>query len=310
MSLGDLITLTDDFGWDSKLSDAMADSIKIFMDNRELLVESSDYSRVSKLYNLCPVEEVLQFWKPRYRKVFDGVTTLKMQVGTDLHFYLQNFVFGPMGILWGTWVKNDLKSIGFHPDPSDLSWRFQEEYFVNDDLKLTGHCDGRICAKRIEFFLSNMIMYKRDKKQFYKEMYDIKDLELSLLEIKSVSSFEFNRLEKGGEIPDYYKCQASNYLEFANLQIAYFFYIERDQLRFLGKKYRKEDKWVNSSKRKLEIIKKAKSIKVLPEQKECLTPNDKRAKECPYRVECWDKKLDIDRYIEEGKLVKLTINSK
>ena len=72
-------------------------------------------------------------------------------VGTSLHFWYQNFYFGPAGILWGKWLNiqtNEVR-IGFQPEgtlavgsfPLPL-WLYTEPAVYNAEYSIGGHIDG------------------------------------------------------------------------------------------------------------------------------------------------------------------------
>src|SRR5690606_23101852 len=108
----------------------------------------------------CPREFVLNYWQPKPNKKFDWASQLKMSTGTHLHYFLQNSVLGPMGVLHGTWrklagtVDEEDQQQGFHPDPEkavrDLvdqkpqEWEFVEQSCWDEKYRISGHTDGTL----------------------------------------------------------------------------------------------------------------------------------------------------------------------
>jgi hypothetical protein len=108
----------------------------------------------------CARQELLRLLESK--PPFDIQLSQIAALGTQMHDYLQNHVFGPAGILYGRWV--DVASIaqngeivdksewrireGFLPEYTMLPglnvtrWRYLEPMIRDNDGKFDGHCDG------------------------------------------------------------------------------------------------------------------------------------------------------------------------
>lgn len=65
--------------------------------------------------------------------------------GQAIHELYQNRVFGPMGALYGHWIKLDTGevSLGHHPDPSKpYEYRYREPTVHDPEHNIVGHTDG------------------------------------------------------------------------------------------------------------------------------------------------------------------------
>jgi len=135
-----------------------------------------EYWHVSSLAGACLRRVFLELDSPR--KVIPPSTRRIFGFGTALHSYYQNHWLGPAGILWGTWVWGNYEAVvkdSLMPEgpyvtgrdvlPQELFfaqknkeinlreawyfakrkegyWWYQEPEFVDEGLRLTGHCDG------------------------------------------------------------------------------------------------------------------------------------------------------------------------
>ena len=89
----------------------------------------------------CPRRVVLRkVVKVKAQKIEAAPKTIRIwNLGSAVHWWQQNKVYGPMGILWGIWVRGDKARIGFQPDPS---WLYRETPIHDLDNFIGGHVDG------------------------------------------------------------------------------------------------------------------------------------------------------------------------
>ena len=76
---------------------------------------SDDYEsiRCSKASDLC-VRQAVYARRDKLEgkpEPLDFAGEVRMQMGTDMHYYLQNDVFGPMGFLIGNWICTKCQSV-------------------------------------------------------------------------------------------------------------------------------------------------------------------------------------------------------
>lgn len=268
--------------------------------------------RASGFSFLCPREFVLNYWDPKPSKSFDWGSHIKMHIGTDLHTYLQDSVMGPMGVLYGQWksvLDGRVKIIeGFHPDPElavfelvnqrPLTWSFVEERLWDEKWRISGHIDGRVSKKRLDFLSSSPRLIKEDLIKSVKACLDISPEEnLPLYEIKSTGTYAFNGITDVAKIPEYYKTQASIYQWLSKTNETIFLYLERDNIKMRGFSYKGEGGWIKDVKRKARIVWKAIRDRTLPESAmACKCPDDKRAKACTFKKECWIPPKDFTEW--------------
>jgi hypothetical protein len=322
MGLGDLFN-TAATPPPNRDGDKLTDAVKLFLTGSKGSASDPEIIRVSGLYNLCPREAVFQYWRKKINKVFTADSQMKMELGTAAHHHLQNYVFGPMGILWGTWQKlrkdgtklyklvGDHHAgepdvvpdvvVGFHPDPDNPEeWLFVEETFWDEKYRISGHCDGRISLARLEYFLKNQIGFKRNQSEFLKEVLTVDPGEMVLLEMKTCATHFFEELVAGkAEIQEYYQQQASMYMNFTGLKKCYFLYIERKDLQMFGKVYKFDEGWVKDGHRKAKRVWNSIALKQFPDGC-CTSKSDKRAKNCVHKWDCFDPLFDEKAFIERS----------
>lgn len=273
----------------------------------------TDVLRASQLYFTCPREFVLNYWQPVNNKSFDYKAYLMMSTGTHIHHYLQNYVLGPMGVLYGNWKNTNSKEIkkGFHPDPEkaiyevsmqkQLSWEYVEIRVFDEDWRIAGHIDGQLDLAKIGWLSENYSRVRKNPKTSLQLLQRVKSGELINLEIKTTGKYMFDGLVDSTSIPEYYKMQAEIYQKLTGCDKTIFWYISRDTMEPKVIVYNYTSKWWEDARRKARIIWKAIKNETLPTSAmACMTPKDKRAKECAFRTPCWDE-MDFSKYVREGK---------
>ena len=298
-----------------EILDGFAKSVKLYMNAAPDQHTGTDILRASHMSGLCPREWVLNYWNPKPNRSFDGLSLLKMRMGTDYHFFMQNYVLGPMGVLYGTW-KHRTDSIpgtvGFHPDPElaisemnrqlEPTWVYEEETLWSEKYRIRGHCDGTVSKDRLEAFAGMSKLVKEDLTKACKQLHEIPAGTMALMELKSGSAYGFEKLTDERSIPEYYKIQANIYMWLKGVDRSLFLFTERDQFKMKGIVYPYEASWINDVKRKARAVWESIRDEKLPETAmACLSPADKRAKSCVHALQCWNSRLDFKAWIKQCK---------
>lgn len=256
--------------------------------------------RASQAYRLCAREAVYTHLIPEAPPILvknQMSMRLRMDVGTFLHWYLQNLVFGPLGILYGLWRKWDrswTSEMGFRPEgrvPSDMAdveaWQFVESVVGLPEINVVGHADGLICLNRLQKFMETKEIVPHDFEA---------PLNLVLLEIKTTDDNVIRLLKDKGlaYLDESYKCQATLYQKALLKDKTIFVYIDRKYFSVVTLTYKGEDKYLDLVQNKWNQIKTAESTKKLPDRcVDCVHSGSKRAKECPYVEFCFESDPDL-----------------
>jgi hypothetical protein len=296
-------------------------SMKVFMDAWPNQPTGTNTIRASGAHDLCPREFVLNYWQPKDGKDFDWKSQFYMSTGTAAHEYVQNYVIGPMGVLYGNWVNHSgdlaghgIKVEGFHPDPElaifeiqhqrPLTWRYKEYSVFQPHWRISGHLDGKVCQNRIAWIFANAKLYKKDPFKAYKEMVDAKlELDLILFELKTAGTFVFDKVTVPEDIADYYKMQASIYQALSGTWKTLFWYMKREDFMSKAFIYEYDKNWYSEAKKKAKIIWESIRDRTLPDSMmKCKLPTDARAKKCVHSEICWAnaRRLNWDAYVDEG----------
>jgi hypothetical protein len=130
-------------------------------------MKPGDWLRASKVGWLCMREEAICARQGVVRKGgFDGDTRWTMDLGTGIHWVLQNLTLGPVGEIVGEWkCTHCTHVIGSYPDKlvrmpkqgtpcpncgeddgnlggGGIQWEYVEMTVADDELLLSGHLDG------------------------------------------------------------------------------------------------------------------------------------------------------------------------
>lgn len=287
--------------------------VQTWMTNWPNQDSQTDVLRASGMYFVCPREFVLNYWSPQANRSFDYKAQLMMSTGTHLHSYLQNYVLGPMGILFGKWKHTGTSGIikdGFHPDMLadmeraakglPLQWEYVEPTVWDEKHRISGHVDGVVCTNRLSFINKHARLFKTDPEEACKRLHDLVLGELALLEIKTTGSYVFKSIKSSDDIADYYKTQADIYQHLMDIPRTLFWYIERDSMQSKTLLYKHEVGRWNDAKRKAQIIWEAIRDRKLPDSMmACRMPTDPRAKKCVHKDECWTRMIS-----EKPKVIK------
>lgn len=281
--------------------------------------KSCDTLRASGIYYECPREFVLRYWQPRNNSKFDYNSWLYMTTGTTLHALIQNTLLGPTGILKGKWRSSSgVIHKGFHPEPveaikawvekEELLWEYVEPVMFDNLYRIGGHADGIISKSRLKWLIDNRDLVKKDIVKACTHLTHIPSdpSEESLLEIKTTNDYIFKKLDASNPsaISDPYKMQASIYQHKFRYSSTLFWFICRDTMADKLIEYPHEPHWWNFAKSKSKIIFEAIRDETLPTAfSACKLPQDKRAKDCAFKHECFDAGLDFKKYVADGKKV-------
>jgi hypothetical protein len=140
---------------------------KFYRDEAKLPLRlDKDYIRASSIPSLCPREEVLAaVHGVRRRDDVDAGLNLTFLHGTSLHWGVQNVLFGPMKVLYGTWRCDKCGFKHGQPDPlrqgqrvedwavarpdlcgyeecNSTEFTYHEHHFKDETARISGHSDG------------------------------------------------------------------------------------------------------------------------------------------------------------------------
>jgi hypothetical protein len=102
---------------------------------------------------------------------------MAVSVGTAVHHHIQNFLLGPMSVLFGTWKNvwtSEIVKESFHPDPTravkdlarnSITWEYVEYSLYDPSVRLSGHCDGVVSLERLDEFMRLSKQIKADPVQ-------------------------------------------------------------------------------------------------------------------------------------------------
>lgn len=296
-------------------------AVESWMNSWPLQHGSTDILRASGMAYLCPREFIFNYWIPRPHRSFDSKSQLLMSMGTHIHYYLQNCVLGPMGILYGNWqtVKDrDRLFMGdsFHPDPEQaqwavvnqksLRWEYVEPEVWDKHWRISGHIDGFLSRERIFLYQDLGKEFTRNPRVALKKIWEIEAGKLSQLEVKTTGSFIFKGLETVEQIPDYYKMQAGIYQHLSKVTETIFWYMNRDNMtsKILVYPYDK-GQW-QDVRRKASVVWRSIRDETLPDTyRKCLLPRNKRAKACAFCEHCFDSSINrkFRDYVKKAKSI-------
>lgn len=298
---------------------SIPNAVKLWMNAWPSQHSNVDIIRASGAYFLCPREFVLNYWQPQPNRSFDWNAYLKMNTGTFLHEYIQNCILGPMGVLYGKWHKFAENGIeieetteGFHPDPEravheivtqkPLTYRYHEYNVWNTKYRMSGHLDGKLDIRRVNLLHKSLPLLKTNPEELCNRLHSTGSGDRFNLEIKTVSDYQFRKLETEKDIADYYKAQACVYQKLSGIHKTVFWYIERNEMKSKVFVYDFEDGWWRDIQRKATIVWRSIRDETLPESMmACRLPTDKRAQGCAFKQPCW-RNIDFKKYVEDGKV--------
>lgn len=289
-----------------------------WMDSLPPQPTETNYLRASGLHGVCPKEFVLNYWQPRPNRFFDWKSRIMMDVGSSLHYQLQNQILGPMGVLYGNWKGPKVLGFDthftdcFYPDPEKAIWEMQhqmplsyiyQEYEVWDEqYRIKGHVDGKISLNRLTYLHDIGDMFKGNIKELYRRLQKIPAGELVNWELKSSGGYVFDKITGEESIPDYYRSQACIYQAKTGIYKTLFWYINRDTMKSKTMIYNYEKHFWTEATRKARIIWEAIRDERLPDAMlACKSPKDDRAKGCTFCEPCFGRRLDFKKYVEDGK---------
>lgn len=289
-----------------------AKCIKAFVDAWPNQDTYTDWIFISQLYYMCPREFVFNYWEPKPNVSFKCENRLMMHIGSVVHDYYQNQILGPMGILYGIWENEAGQVEGYHPDPVNvfwanknrkpLKWRFVESRVKDTNLRIRGKYDGKVCKNKLDWFIENLKLVKKDIFQAFKESKSIEPGKLDLLEIKTCGTYPYEKLENGDEISNSYKMQSEVYMDLTKTDSTAFLFMDRNTCKMISLRYDMDGKWVKEAYRKCKIVWESIRDEEFPDtMMACKTPDDGRSKKCVHNVMCWGASTESSKYIEVAK---------
>lgn len=289
-------------------------SIQSWINGWPAQTSNTDILRASGLHGVCPREFVLNYWDPKPNKKFDWTSQIRMSMGTHLHSYIQNYILGPMGVLYGNWdrvkdgwVQETIR--GVHPDPElsldeiahqrPLTWIYSEDTVSDEDYRITGHLDGWVDLDRVGWLDKNFSYARKNPKEASKKLFEMPKGEMILFELKTTGKYIMENLTGPEDIPDYYKIQAVAYQNMTKCHRTLFWYMERDSLKSKMMVYEYDSSWWKEVTKKASVIWRSIRDRELPDSfMACKLPTDKRAKQCVHSERCWSRRLDFKAFVE------------
>lgn len=291
--------LVDKFAADHKTdeeADAVSAVIKKCAGTAIEEFRKDEVIRASGLWRICAREFVLRnsLPLPDSRYVPNNMSMqLRMNVGSYLHAFFQNEVFGPAGILYGSWIpwvlRNDIELNkgeiveGFYP--SDGKWFFIEEELYDPITKVRGHSDGMISVSRCLAAIKGETVLR----------VLAPDEKLDLWELKTTDDSILRKIKDQGleAIDDSYKCQATWYQRMKGVDRTLFVYIDRKYFGIQVLIYKGEQRFIDLGLEKAASIWHGIEKKVLPARcADCPFDGAKRAKACMYKTICFTEGID------------------
>lgn len=152
--------------------------------------------RISEMHSFCPREQALGYLKDIKKKDFvEAPLQVQFDLGSALHFWLQNFSKTTKDVLFGNWVclgcgnyrLNDNGSVYFGPRPSKYLKRpcetcgaktdatFFEEFSFRTDrpYPVTGKMDGVLCKDGVYRFIDFKSYFERSNFPLAKDVVQI-----------------------------------------------------------------------------------------------------------------------------------------
>lgn len=94
---------------------------------------------------VCPRQHQLKHLRPelcvKEREEIDPALRRIFGHGHAVHYWYQNHIFGPMGILYGVWRHKHTPSIHFGFQPN-IDWEYVEPTIRDEQYDIVGHVDG------------------------------------------------------------------------------------------------------------------------------------------------------------------------
>lgn len=313
---------TKSSGTEPKTLDALARSIRSWMNAWPSQHGSVDVLRASGMFFTCPREFILNYWQPTPYRKFDWRSRMMMSMGEHLHHYMQNQVLGPMGVLYGDWYdphsntlemarEKGLTVRGFHPDPDraikevqeqwPLTWVYGEDAVWSGYWRISGHIDGLIDKTRLDVIRDALKMRGVKPFDVWREVLKVPPSDLMLFELKTTSKYLLDKLKSADDIADYYKMQAAIYQRLSDTPTTLFWFVERDSMAAMPLIYRYDRGWWSDAKRKAKVIWTGVRDETLPDAGVCKTPMDTRAKKCVFREQCFGKRFKMCNWIKKGR---------
>jgi hypothetical protein len=280
-------------------SKAFTKAIKVWADVQPGRLPEVDILRASGMSFCCPREFVLNYFNPQISSGFDFKSQMMMGIGTFGHSFLQNEVFGPMGVLKGKWKSYVTPTLVHTMDdcfrPEGSGWEYIEPQVWDRHWRVRGHIDGIISTERMKWYQDNAHLIKK-RPEMVKEVFNMPEGPLALLEGKTMGSRVYDRTNVWQDIAPYYLMQATIYQKLSGINLTTFYLVSRDTIDSKTINYVGEEKYWNEAKRAARLAWEGIRDLELPEAgMKCILPKDKRAKECSHSTACFGA-LDFKSY--------------
>jgi hypothetical protein len=270
--------------------------------------------RASGLGKLCPRQFVLNYWRPLPRESVGLKSSLFMDMGTMLHAYLQNFLLGPAGILFGDWrnVKTgetitNSYSPGEHVSLRDfrkegaLEWEYVERTLYHPGWRIGGHNDGVVHVERMAQFCELVAKGLPATDVVEEIRKSSSEGTKAVLEIKTTGTRIFESLLSSADLSHDYQTQATAYQTLLSMSSTFFWFFNRDT--FATKSliyYRDPLKW-DDVRKKAQLVWESIRDETLPDTfMPCASVVSTRAKTCPHASACWSA-LPFSEYVARAK---------
>lgn len=239
--------------------------------------------RPSEMGYLCPREYVFNYFDPQTPGAGEIDNLLYLESGSLLHEVIQQQIIGPMGLLWGSWAKDeDVQTECYQPSPewSYVEQSFKQDLFAGHGGQVSGKLDGLLDTNRYAWFLGGCV---GEPPEFSGKFV--------LWEFKITGSDKFREITSPQTIPSNHKIQVEIYQKLLGIEKAVFWYFDRNnfQRRFIEYTYSGE--WWEHAKHKMECCVDAVEKKILPTSyMPCTDIKSWRAKKCPFAKQCFSGK--------------------
>lgn len=274
------------------------------INTREGVRITSDAFRPSQLHWTCAKQFFFNYYDPC---LFDKQTPenyLATGIGTEIHSVIQNEILGPMGILTGEWEINNAgifeRYSGTYRNDQPRA-TYIEPVYRDEKYRLAGKVDGFISLDRLQH-LEKIQRKIKTEEELISALAAIPFGEPTLCDIKTTKAEYFEEHKR--QIPQSYQIQANLYMYLVGVSKMVFFYINKNDGSTFTKEYHKDPAVLSLALKKITVINNAIVDKKLPEVfNACTSPEDYRAKKCPFKDICFDPLFNLDAWIADREFV-------
>lgn len=302
------------------IADRWGRTVEGYVKSLETAIENNLYLRASGLGDLCPRHFVLNYWRPQPRAAVGLQNSLFMDMGTMLHSYLQDFLLGPAGILFGDWQHvetGEIQKDCYWPGERPISlrnfregytvnkWKYVEKTLVDPGWRIAGHCDGIIHLDRLAAY-DEYVNKKLPFEEIVRKVRLVSEAgPQALLEVKTTNDRIFAGMASSADLSHAYATQATVYQELLGVKHTMFWILNRNDFKTKALIYEKQAvKW-DEVRRKAQVVWEAIRDETLPDSMmPCASAQSSRAKDCSTASTCWTSKLDFASFVAQSKLLQ------